>query len=91
MNVALSAERGLPGVDFSYTCEEGGMARVGWQEITERFSHIDARFIGCEAGLPHNDGFFTVSLYPWWEHPLLLEAQAAGTRWGFTGTDEGRQ
>ena len=65
------------------------MARVGWREIKERFTHIDARFIECEVGLPKNDGFFTVALYPWWEHPSYLAARDQEGNWGFTNSAGG--
>ena len=65
------------------------MPRVNYREIAKRFTHIDARFVACELGMPNNDGFFTVELYPWWEHPLCLEARAAGSRWGFAGSGAG--
>ena len=65
------------------------MARVGWRKITDRFTHIDARFVRCEVGLPQHDGFFTVELYPWWEHPLYLAARDEGRRWGFTNSADG--
>ncbi len=29
------------------------------------------------------DGSFSVRLYPWWEHPLYLEAVKRGSSWGF--------
>ena len=67
------------------------MARISWQEITKRFSHIDAKFVRCEIGLPHHDRFFTVELYPWWEHPLYLQARDDNKNWGFTGSGEGRR
>jgi len=65
----------------------GNLPKVGWREVKQRFSHIDARFIGCDIGLPHNDGFFTVELYPWWEHPLYLAARAKGENWGFANME----
>lgn len=65
------------------------MARVGWRELSERFNHIDAQFIGCEVGLPAHDGFYTVSLYPWFEHPLYLAAREAGQNWGFANSSGG--
>ena len=65
------------------------MARINYREVTDRFTHIDARFVACEIGLPGNDGFFTVDLYPWWEHPLYLEARSEGARWGFDDTCAG--
>ena len=66
------------------------MARINWREAVKRFTHIDAELIGCEIGLPQHDGFFTVEFYPWWEHPLYLEAREAGANWGFTGTTDGQ-
>lgn len=67
------------------------MPRVNYREIAKRFTHIDARFVACELGFPGNNGFFTVELYPWWEHPLYLEARAAGDNWGFAGSDDGHR
>lgn len=65
------------------------MARINWQEATKRFTHIDAEFVGCEIGLPQHDGFFTVEFYPWWEHPLYLEAQEANKNWRFRDAGAG--
>ena len=67
------------------------MARISWQDITKRFSHIDAEFVRCEIGLPDHDGFYIVELYPWWEHPLYLQAREKNQSWGFTGSSEGKQ
>ena len=64
------------------------MPRVNYREIAERFTHIDADFVASEIGMPGNDGFFTVDIYPWWEHPLYREARATGTNWGFYATDD---
>lgn len=66
------------------------MPRVNYREAADRFTHIDADFVACEVGLPENDGFFMVSLYSWWEHPLYLEARNAGTQWGFAETNSAR-
>ncbi len=60
------------------------MTRISWQEAIKRFTHIDAKFVQCEIGLPHHDGFFTVELYPWWEHPLYIKARTENRHWGFT-------
>ena len=65
------------------------LARISWREAIKRFTPIDADFVGCEIGLPQHNGFFTVSLYPWWEHPLYLEARDAGANWGFRNIMEG--
>ncbi len=67
------------------------MARISWRGAIKRFTHIDAEFVGCELGLPQHDGFFTVSLYPWWEHPLYIEARLENRSWGFTGNNEERR
>lgn len=64
------------------------MSRVNFREVAERFTHIDARFVACEVGLPENDGFFTVEFYPWWEHPLYLQARAAGANWEVSTQNE---
>ena len=65
------------------------MTRLGWREITQRFSHIDARAVRCQFGLPSSDSFYTVAFYPWWEHPLYLKAREEGTSWGFINSSEG--
>lgn len=65
------------------------MARISWRDAIKRFTHIDAHFVACEIGLPQHDGFFAVSLYPWWEHPQYLEARAENKNWGFHGGSEG--
>ena len=65
------------------------MARISWQEAAERFSHLDARFVRAEVGFPGGNSFFTLSLYPWWEHPLYLKARDEGARWGFADYEEG--
>ena len=65
------------------------MARISWQEAIKRFTHIDAELVACEIGLPQHDGFFTVSLYPWWEHPKYLEAREESNTWGFAGGADG--
>ncbi len=65
------------------------MARVSWREITQRFSHIDARAVRCQLGLPSHDSFFTVAFYPWWEHPLYLKAREEGIKWSFSASPEG--
>lgn len=65
------------------------MARISWREAIKRFTHIDAELVECEIGLPQHDGFFTIEFYPWWEHPLYLEAREAGDNWGFHGILDG--
>jgi len=65
------------------------MVRISWREAIKRFTHIDARFVGCEIGLPRHDGFFTVEFYPWWEHPQYLEAREEGKTWGVQAGAEG--
>jgi hypothetical protein len=68
---------------------KNNLARIGWREAIKRFTHIDAEFVGCEIGLPQHDGFFTVAIYPWWEHPQYLEARKENKDWGFHGYNEG--
>ena len=65
------------------------MAWISWREAIKRFTHINAEFVGCELGLPQHDGFFAVSLYPWWEHPQYLEAREAGKNWRVSDAGEG--
>ncbi len=64
------------------------MSLVNYREVANRFTHVDARFVACECGLPENDGFFTVELYAWWEHPLYLAARATRANWGFASLDD---
>jgi hypothetical protein len=65
------------------------MAWVNYREIMDRFSHIDAelvRFI-THANEIESIAELTVSFYPWWEHPLYLEAIRRGDSWGFSGDE----
>jgi hypothetical protein len=65
------------------------VARVNFREIRERFTHIDARFVSCTMGFGGMTPAYTVSLYPWWEHPAVVEAVAAGKDWGSVHCDDG--
>lgn len=40
------------------------MARISWGEAIKRFTHIDARFVNCEIGLPEHDGFLLCHFIP---------------------------
>lgn len=59
------------------------MPRLHYREILDRFSHIDADFVGCELGFPERRPWYRVRLYPWWEHPAYVEAIAEDARWGY--------
>jgi len=58
------------------------MARVNFREVRERFTHIDAQFVGCSCSFP-GTARYDVAIYPWWEHPLYIEARLEGKPWGF--------
>jgi hypothetical protein len=65
---------------------------VNYREVQDRFSHIDAGFVGAEVNLSGAGGqaAVTVRFYPWWEHPGYLAARDNGTPWGFSaGAKEG--
>ena len=64
------------------------MPRVNYRDVKDRFTHINAPFVRCEFSLPDNDGFYAVSVYPWWEHPQYVEAKANKSNWGFDYGDE---
>ncbi len=59
------------------------MARVNFRAVRERFTHIDAQFVSCRLGFEDLAPRYVVSLYPWWEHPLFVQAVEQGTPWGF--------
>ena len=65
------------------------MTRVNFRDIRERFTHIDAVFVSCELGFDDVTPQYTVSFYPWWEHPAWAQAMNEGKDWGFDGCDEG--
>lgn len=65
------------------------MARVNFRDIRERFTHIDARFVSCELGFDGVTPRYSVSMYPWWEHPAYIEARNAGKSWGFADCEGG--
>ena len=64
------------------------MARVNFREVQSRFTHIDARFVASYCSFPENSARYEVDIYPWWEHPLFVEAQRNGERWGFNHVPE---
>ncbi len=61
---------------------------VNYREAITRFSHIDATFVAAEIGPDLATCRYVVRLYPWWEHPLYLQARDAGAPWGFVLEDE---
>lgn len=67
------------------------MTRVNFREIRDRFTHIDARFVSCRLGFKGEVSSYTVSLYPWWEHPSYVEAITTGKPWGSVQCEDGRK
>ncbi|MEO7426844.1 MAG: hypothetical protein ABI036_16780 [Fibrobacteria bacterium] len=57
-------------------------------EVLERFTHIDADFVGCQLGFGIKDCFLKVSFYAWWEHPKYLKAIRGKKKWAFQMPDE---
>jgi len=64
------------------------MTRVNYTAVQDRFTHLDAKFEGYNMALPDGPSSFSVKLYPWWEHPLLIKACAEKKRWGFSHIPE---
>ncbi|MGI8857356.1 MAG: hypothetical protein ACR2JW_16555 [Thermomicrobiales bacterium] len=67
------------------------MVIVGFRDAGDRFSHIDASFVGTSLILPDGaqsvcvkyetpttDATYSVCFYPYWEHPLYQAAIRAG-------------
>ena len=65
------------------------MSRVNYRTVIDRFSHIDAEFVDCKCEFNGSESFFRVKFYPWWEHPLYVEAVKKGNNWGFRNTEIG--
>lgn len=63
---------------------EVAMARVSYREVQDRFTHINAKLVGCQLGFPDEGSYFAVQFYPSWEHPRCAEALRKGENWGFT-------
>lgn len=66
------------------------MTLVNYRTVAERFSHIDADFVGASVSLPEREARYAVHLYPWWEHPRYLEARAQNRSWRFGEYEEGK-
>lgn len=61
-----------------------------FKNVASRFSHVDAKFVSCQWG---GDGkfYYRVLLYPYWEHPLYLQALESGASFGFNDYSEGKK
>lgn len=64
--------------------------RVNFREISQRFTHIDAKFVNARFSLGPAEAHLTVRFYPWWEHPLYRRARDTGQPWGFRYEDAAR-
>lgn len=67
------------------------MARISFQKALERFTHIDGEFVRFETRMPPNEATLTVSMYPWWEHPAVIQAHKEKKRWRWTGEPKWRE
>jgi hypothetical protein len=67
------------------------MPLMNYRATLDRFSHIDAEFVRSSVSLTAESGNaeVVVRFYPWWEHPLYVEAQERGNNWGFSSYDLG--
>ena len=65
------------------------MAIVNFREVQDRFTHIDADFVSCTLGFDGETPRYTVSVYPWWEHPAYIDARETGKPWGFSRDVDG--
>jgi hypothetical protein len=63
--------------------------RRNYREVRDRFTHIDAQLIESAFTTQPPTSRVTVRFYPWWEHPLYLQARAEGKTWGFCDTERG--
>jgi hypothetical protein len=61
------------------------MKSIDFRVAKERFTHSDAAFDSFTVSPDLNACRYTVRFYPWWEHPLYLEARAKNAPWGFLG------
>ena len=59
------------------------MTTVNFKEVRDRFIHIDAEFVSWTCEFPEGHSELVVRFYPWWEHPLYIEAVTEGKPWGF--------
>src|SRR4051812_3367421 len=66
------------------------MPRVNYREISGRFTHIDAEFVGASIVSPDDEASYSVRFYPWWEHPLYHEAKSKNKPWAFGDFTEGK-
>jgi hypothetical protein len=62
---------------------------VNYRDIQQRFTHIDAELVSATITLKPNTARYVVRLYPWWEHPLYVEAIEQGRPWGFSDLSAG--
>jgi hypothetical protein len=68
------------------------MVRVNWRELGDRFEHFDAHpeLVHARFNFPGGKASYALRFYPWWEHPLYLEAEGAGLRGRFVDNYSGR-
>jgi len=65
------------------------VALVNFRNVANRLGHVDGEFVGCSLGFPENEPYFKLRFYPWWEHPLYLQARDNDTPWAFADYEEG--
>ena len=68
------------------------MALVSWRELGDRFEHIDAQpeLVHARLNFPDGEASYALRFYPWWEHPLYLEAERAGLHGKFVDQHSGQ-
>ncbi len=65
------------------------MALVNFRDVADRFGHVDGEFVACSLGFPEDGPNYKLRFYPWWEHPLYLEALDINGPWAFADHEEG--
>ncbi len=65
------------------------MALVNFKQVADRFGHVDGTLVSASLGFPESQPYVTVRFYPWWEHPLYLEAREKDGPWAFADCEEG--
>ncbi|MEZ4367815.1 MAG: hypothetical protein R2939_16280 [Kofleriaceae bacterium] len=66
------------------------MSRSPIREVAARLGHIDGELVSVQLGWPE-EGTLAVRYYPWFEHPRVREANAAGRPWRAEVPDEAHQ
>lgn len=64
---------------------------MNFREVVHRFGHLDAELKDFEYRASERIARYSILLYPYWEHPKLLEALRQGWRWNVSAPPEARR